>query len=618
MLKFIAVAAVSAIVASGAAGGAGAEEGGWVSGLSLIGTPKYPPDFKHFDYVNVNAPKGGLVRLSDIGTFDSLNIVPEKGTTPSGLGLIYDTLMVDAMDEVESEYGSLADGVKIAPDGSSVAYRLRPEAKWHDGEPVTPDDVVYSLDVFKQYNPGRAFYYRHVAKAEKTGDHEVTFTFDETRNRELPHIVGQLLILPKHFWEGTDAQGNKRDVSKSSLEPPLGSGPYKIKSVIPGRTIAYERVADYWGKDLPVNIGGNNLDEIRYEYFRDDTVELQAFQADQIDWRTESTARVWATGYEFPAVKDKRVRLEMFDQPYKTEGVMAGFVFNLNRDMFKDPRVRWAFNLAFPYEDINKSIFYGQYVRLKSYFDGIPLAATGLPQGRELEILNEVKDQVPPEVFTKEFANPVNDSPNAERNNLRQALSLLQQAGWQLGPNNKLVDQKTGKPFTVEFLMNGPLYERIGLRYQAELAKIGITFNIRPVDSSQFENRLRTRDYDLIYDGWAQSMSPGNEQLEYFGSDSADREGSRNLGAIKNPAVDKVIQHILHTKDRDELVAATKALDRVLLWNNYVVPGWTLRSSRVARWDRFSHPDPLPAYQIGFPTIWWWDADKAAKVGAAR
>jgi len=298
--------------------------------------------------------------------------------------------------------------------------------------------------------------------------------------------------------------------------------------------------------------------------------------------------------------------------------VMAGFVFNLNRDMFKDPRVRWAFNLAFPYEDINKSIFYGQYVRLKSYFDGIPLAATGLPQGRELEILNEVKDQVPPEVFTKEFANPVNDSPNAERNNLRQALSLLQQAGWQLGPNNKLVDQKTGKPFTVEFLMNGPLYERIGLRYQAELAKIGITFNIRPVDSSQFENRLRTRDYDLIYDGWAQSMSPGNEQLEYFGSDSADREGSRNLGAIKNPAVDKVIQHILHTKDRDELVAATKALDRVLLWNNYVVPGWTLRSSRVARWDRFSHPDPLPAYQIGFPTIWWWDADKAAKVGAAR
>jgi len=425
MLKFIAVAAVSAIVVCGAAGGANADDSGWATGLSLIDTPKYPADFKHFDYVNVNAPKGGLVRLAETGTFDSLNLVPEKGTTPAGLGLIYDTLMVDSMDEVETEYGLVADGVKIAPDGSSVTYRLRPEAKWHDGQPITPDDVVYSLDALKQYNPGQAFYYRHIAGAEKTGDREVTFTFDETGNRELPHILGQLLILPKHYWEGTDAQGNKRDISKSTLEPPLGSGPYKIKSVIPGRTISYERVLDYWGKDLPVNVGANNFDEIRYEFFRDDTVEFQAFQADQIDWRTESTARVWATGYDFPAVKVKRVTLEQFGQPYKTEGLMVGFVFNLNRDMFKDPRVRWAFNLAFPFEDINKSIFYGQYVRLKSYFDGIPLAASGLPQGRELEILDEVKDQVPAEVFTKEFMNPVNDTPNAGRNNLRQALALL-------------------------------------------------------------------------------------------------------------------------------------------------------------------------------------------------
>ena len=618
MLKFIAVAAVAAIVACGAAGSAGAEDSGWANGLSLIGTPKYPPDFKHFDYVNVNAPKGGLVRLSDTGTFDSLNFVPSKGTTPAGLGLIYDTLMADSMDEVASEYGRLADGVKVAPDRSSVTYRLRPEAKWHDGQPITPDDVVFSLDVLKKYNPSREYYYRHVAKAEKTGDREVTFTFDETGNRELPQIVGELLILPKHYWEGTDAQGNKRDISKTTLEPPLGSGPYKIKSLVPGRTLSFERVPDYWGKDVPVNIGSNNFDEIRYEYFRDDTVEFQAFQADQVDWRTESTARVWATGYDFPAVRDKRVKLELFDEPYKTVGLMVGFIFNLNREQFKDARVRWAFNLAFPYEDINKSIFYGQYVRLKSYFDGIPLAATGLPQGRELEILNEVKDQVPSEVFTKEFANPVNDTPTAERNNLRQALALLQQAGWQLGASNKLVDPKTGKPFTVEFLINGPLYEKIGLRYQAEVAKIGITFNIRPVDSSQFENRVRSRDFDMIYNGWEQSMSPGNEQLEYFGSDSADREGSSNYGAIKNPAVDKIIQHILHTKDRDELIAACKALDRVLGWNNYVVPGWTLRASRVARWDRFAHPDPLPAYQIGFPTIWWWDADKAAKVGAPR
>jgi microcin C transport system substrate-binding protein len=457
-----------------------------------------------------------------------------------------------------------------------------------------------------------------VTKAERTGDHEVTFTFDVAGNRELPHIVGQLLILPKHYWEGTDAQGSRRDISKSTLEPPLGSGPYRIKTVVAGRTIAYERVPDYWGKDLPVNVGSNNFNEIRYEYFRDDTVELQAFKADQIDWRTETTARVWATEYDFPAVKDKRVKLESFEQPYRTEGLMVGFIFNLNRDMFKDSRVRWAFNLAFPYEEINKSIFYSQYVRLKSYFDGIPLAATGLPQGRELDILNEVKDQVPPEVFTRPFVNPVNDTPAAERTNLRQALTLLQQAGWQLGSGNKLVDAKTGKPLTVEFLMDGPLYEKIGLRYQAELAKIGITLNIRPVDSSQFENRVRARDFDLIYTGWAQSMSPGNEQLDYFGSESADREGSRNYGGIRNPAIDKIIQHVLYTKDRNELIAATKALDRVLLWNNYLVPGWTLRAARVARWDRFSHPEPLPAYAIGFPAIWWFDADKAAKVGGSQ
>jgi len=620
MLKVIAVAAVSAIVACGAAVGANAEDSGWVHATSLIDPPKYPADFKHFDYVNANAPKGGLVRLSDTGTFDSLNLVPPRGTIPVGIGLIYDTLMTSSLDEPSTEYGLLAEGLKFPPDYSSVTYRLRSNAKWHDGEPITADDVVWSFQVLtdkERGNPGQAFYYQHVVKAEKTGEREVTFTFDQAGNRELPHIVGELTILPKHYWEGTDAQGNKRDVFKSTLEPPLGSGAYKIKSVIPGRTIAYERVPDYWGKDLPVNIGSNNFDEIRYEYFRDDTVELQAFKADQVDWRIESSARVWATEYDFPAVQQKRVVRELFGQPYKSSGEMVGFVFNLNRDTFKDARVRQAFDLALPYEEMNKTLFFGQYTRFKSYFDGIPLASSGLPTGRELEILNEVKDKVPPEVFTQQYANPLNDSPQKERDNLRLALKLLNEAGWQL-QGNQLVNAKTGKPLTAEYLIFTPTFEKVGLSYQTALKKIGVNLQIREVDSAQYENRVRTRDFDIIYANWAESMSPGNEQTEYFGSQSADREGSRNYGAIRDPAVDKIIQHILYTKDRDELIAATKALDRVLLWNHYVVPGWGLRANRVARWDRFSHPEPLPAFSDGFPTIWWWDADKAAKVGGTQ
>ena len=608
-------ATVMATAATGAL--AQSAEGEWRYATSLVeDQAKYPADFTHFDYVNPDAPKGGSVRMSDIGTFDSLNFVPPRGSTPLGLGLIYDTLMTSSLDEVSTEYGLLAEALRYPDDYSSVTYRLREGATWHDGEPVTPEDVVFSFDVLKENNPQQAYYYQHVVKAEKTGDHDVTFTFDETGNRELPHIVGQLLILPRHYWEGTDASGRKRDITRGTLEPPLGSGPYRIKSLVPGRTIVYERVPDYWGKDLPVNVGQNNFDEIRYEYFRDDTVEFEAFKADQIDWRAESTARVWATGYDLPAVRDKRIVLEMFEEPYRTAGLMLGFIFNLNRAPFDDIRVREAFDLAFPYEDINKSLFYSQYVRLNSYFDGIPLASEGLPEGRELELLEEVRDQVPPEVFTEVYENPDNSTPQSSRNNLRQALNLLTEAGYKLD-GNRLVGPD-GKQLTVEFLMNGPLYEKIALRYQQELAKIGIRLEIRPADTSQYENRVRSRDFDIMYSGWAQSMSPGNEQIEYFGSQSAGRDGSRNYGGVDNPAVDVLIRKIVSAPDRDELVAATKALDRVLLWNRYLIPGWTLRAARVAHWDRFSHPDPLPEYAIGFPQIWWWDDAKAEKVGGRR
>lgn len=610
------VAAFLFLAALAPDGSVQAQDGEWRHASSLIGQPKYPPGFPRFDYVNPDAPKGGSVRLSQTGSFDSLNFVPARGEAAVGLGLIYDTLMTPAMDELSTEYGLIAEGLKHPDDYSSVTYKLRSDAKWHDGEPITADDVVWSFTVLKDLNPQQAFYYQHVTKAEVTAPDEVTFTFDETGNRELPQIVGQLLILPRHYWEGTDANGNERDIGSSTLEPPLGSGPYRIKSVSPGRTVVYERVDDYWGKDLPVNIGSNNLDEIRYEYFRDETVELEALKADQLDWRVETTARVWATAYDVPPVNDGRIKRELFEEPYRGSGLMSGFIFNLNRAKFQDPRVRRAFNYAFPYEEINQSIFYGQYTRIDSYFDGLDFASSGLPEGRELEILEEVRDEVPPEVFTEEYFNPVNETRSDERANLRKALELFGEAGWQLD-GGKLVNAN-GEQMQVEFLMNGPLYERIALRYKAQLAKIGIDFSIRPVDSSQYERRLISRDFDMIYSGWAQSSSPGNEQIEFFGSPSADREGSRNYGGIQNPAVDAIIRKIIQAPDRAELEAATAALDRVLLWNHYLVPGWTLRASRVAYWDRFGHPEPLPEYSIGFPSIWWWDAEKAAKVGSMQ
>ncbi|MHA1553634.1 MAG: extracellular solute-binding protein [Alphaproteobacteria bacterium] len=602
----------AALIATGLSHGFAAEPGQWIHATSLLDDPpKYAEGFAHFDYVNPEAPKAGRVRMSDTGTFDSLNFVPPRGATPLGLGLIYDSLMTSSMDEVSTEYGLLAEALTFPDDFSSVTYRLRAGATWHDGTPVTAEDVVFSFNVLTEHNPSQAFYYRHVAEAAITGEREVTFTFDQIGNRELPHIVGQLLVLPKHFWEGKDAEGNQRDISRSTLESPLGSGPYRIKSVTAGRSITYERVPAYWGGQINVNVGLNNLDEIRYEYFRDETVELEAFKAGDIDWRTENTARVWATGYDFGAVDDGRVVREMFEEPYRSSGLMVGFVFNLARAPFDDPRVRRAFNYAFPYEDINETIFFSQYTRLKSYFDGIPLASSGLPEGRELELLEEIRDLVPPATFTESFVNPVTDNAS-ERNNLRAALALLREAGWTLD-GNELVNAD-GKQLEVEFLMNGPLFEKIALRYQTQLEKIGINFTLRPADTSQFQNRVRSRDFDIIYTGWAQSMSPGNEQIDYFGSESAAREGSRNYGGVADPAIDALIAKIIQAPDRAELVVATRALDRVLLANHYLVPGWTLRASRIAHWDRYDRPDPLPEFAVGFPTIWWWDEARAAKV----
>ena len=590
----------------------------WRHGLSLFGELKYPAGFKHFDYVNPNAPKGGSVRMMALGTFDNFNEVVAglKGSIAAGAGMISDTLLASALDEVSTEYGHIAEAVSHPSDFRSATFRLRAAARHHDGKPITVDDVIFSMEAFKKHSPGMAAYYRHVAKIEQTGEREVTFIFDSPGNREMPLILGQLNVLPKHWWEGTDASGRKRDIGATTLEPPLGNGAYRIKDFVPGRTVAYERVKDYWAKDLNVNVGRDNFDELRFEYFRDATVAIEAFKADHLDWRTENVAKNWATAYDFPAVKEKRVVLEEF--PQRSRGIMQAFAFNTRRDKFKDPRVRRAFNLAYDFEEMNKQIFFGQYTRINSYFEGTELASSGLPQGQELEILETVRDKVPPELFTKEYTNPVGGSAENVRANLREGMRLLKEAGYEVR-NQKLVNAKTGEPLSVELLTDEPTIERIILFYKPSLERLGITVNVRTVDDPQYENRLRNWDYDMIVASWPESLSPGNEQRDYWSSQAADTPGSRNYVGIKNPAVDALIERIIFAKDRVELVAATRALDRVLLWNYYVVPQFTLDKIRTARWNRFNRHDPLPQYGASaFPTLWWWDAEKASRTGTRQ
>ncbi|WP_426409583.1 extracellular solute-binding protein [Bradyrhizobium ganzhouense] len=616
-------AAVAALPAFGSVAGvpvirtAEAQSAGelqWRHALSLFGDIKYPADFKRFDYVNPDAPKGGVARLISLGTFDNFNIAVAgiKGSLAPAAALIYETLMTRAQDEVATEYGELAESAQHPDDFSWVTYRLRKEARWHDGKPVTPEDVIFSLESLKKLSPMYASYYRHVTKVEKSGERDVKFTFDAPGNRELPTIVGELTVLPKHWWEGTDAQGRKRDISATTLEPPLGSGPYKIKEFVAGRSIKLERVKDYWGANVPSQIGTNNFDELRFEFFRDNLVALEAFKADQADWIAENSAKQWATAYDFPAVADKRVVKEEF--PINDSGRMQAFAFNIRRDQFKDARLRRAFNYAFDFEEMNKQLFYGQYKRIGSYFEGTELASSGLPQGQELEILQAVKDKVPPEVFTTAYQNPVGGNPEAVRANLREAAKLLKEAGFEV-KDHKLVDS-TGKPLTVEILVQDPSSERIALFYKPSLERIGVSASIRVVDDAQYQNRLRSFDFDMIIDQWGESLSPGNEQREFWGSQSADIPGARNTIGIKNPAVDALIEKVIYAKDRGELVAATHALDRVLLWNFYLVPQFTYGFSRYARWDRFGHAEPLPKYgRSGLPTLWWYDAEKAARIG---
>ncbi len=580
-----------------------AQEPKWRHGMAVVGDLKLPEDFKQLPYVDVNAPKAGELRLGEEGTFDNLNPVIDRGTVVAGAGIIYDTLMKRSEDEIFGTYGLLAEAVSYPDDMSSVTFRLRPEAKWADGQPVTPEDVIFSLEKLKEHSALYSGYYRHVTGAEKTGDRDVTFRFDEKNNRELPSIVGDFPVLPKHWWEGKDAQGRQRDISRTTLEPPMGSGPYKIGAVQPGSTIRYELRDDYWGKALPINLGQHNFRTIGYTYFADADVEFEAFRAGTIDYRQENSSSRWITRYDFDAVKDGRVTKEALTNPFKATGIMQAFVPNMRRDMFKDARVREALNYAYDFEDLNKNLAYGGLKRVDSFFWGTELASSGLPQGKELEILNGLKDKVPARVFTTPYINPVGGDPNKVRDNLRTAVSLLKDAGWEL-KGNRMVNAKTGQPLSFEILLSSQSQERTVMPYVTSLKKIGIDARLRIVDASQYINRIRSFDYDMMYGVWAQTMNPGNEQGDYWGSASVNRPGSRNYAGIADPAVDQLINMITFASNREDQVAAIKAMDRVLLANHYVVPMFYSGEARIAYWNRITHPQRLPEYSLGFPDTW--------------
>jgi microcin C transport system substrate-binding protein len=590
----------------------------WHTTSSLMGESKYGETFERYDHVNPDAPKGGTLNAVAQGSFDSLNpyIVrgtPAAGLAPFGGGLLYDTLMEQSIDEPGVAHPLLAEAYKYPDDFSSATYRLDPRAKWHDGEPITVDDVIWSFNVLKEHSPWYRRYYENVTEAVAVGEREIEFRFDQKGNRELPKIIGDLAVLPKHWWEGTDAQGNKRDITRPTLEPPLGSAAYRIESVTPGQEITWARVPDYWGAELPVKIGRENFDRRKYIYILDANAAWQAFTKGGLeDLHREPSARDWKTKYDFPAVKAGDVVQREFKA---TSGAnFQGFAMNMRRPLFADRRVREALTLAYDFETPNRMLSFGLNKRVNSYFMGSDLASSGIPTGKELEILEPFRSELPPELFTQEFKLPVYDTPQDQRTHLRRALELLAEAGWTL-QNGKLVNAE-GEPFEFELLTSNDALESSFNFYANLLRRIGITARLRVVDTSQYTNRLNDYDYDMILAPLAQSESPGNEQREFWSSRAADTPGSRNYSGIKNPVIDKLVERVVFATDREDLLAATHALDRVLLWNYYAVPQLTRDTDFYAYWDKFGIPEPQPDY-IGPDTeSWWIDPAKEAALAA--
>jgi microcin C transport system substrate-binding protein len=578
------------------------------SSIAMHGDVKYKDGFDHFDYVNPDAPKGGEVHEYAIGTFDTLNPFILKGVPAAGIGALFDRLMAASEDEPFSQYGLLAQTIEVPKDRSWAAFTLRPEAHFQDGTSVTAADAVWTFETLKaKGHPFYASYYRSVAKAEVVGERKIKFTFSPGDNRELPLILGELPVLSKAYYD-------KHPFDQTTLDAPLGSGAYKVASVDPGRAIVYERDKNYWGKDLPVNKGHANFDRIRYDYYRDDNVALEAFKAGSYDLRRESSAKQWATGYGSPALDSglyKKVEI-----PNEAPQGMQAYVFNIRHDIFKDPRVRQALGYAFDFEWSNKTLFYGQYARTESYFSNSELASSGLPSPDELKLLEPLKGQIPDQVFTETYHAPKTDGSGNIRPNLAIALKLLEEAGYQV-KGGKMVNAKTGEPLTFEILLDEPAFERVTQPFVQNLLRLGADAHVRTVDTAQYKERLDHFDFDMIVATYPESLSPGNEQRDFWTTESADTPGGSNLIGIKDKAIDQLVDQVIAAPDREGLVARVRALDRVLLWHHYVIPQWHLTYFRAAYWDKFGRPAISPKYALDFST-WWVDPAKAEALEKRR
>ncbi len=570
--------------------------------IAMHGEPRYGPDFAHFAYVDPAAPKGGALRLGVTGTFDSFNPYIIRGNAAAGVGA--ETLTVASADEPFTRYGLIAEWIEWPEDRSWVTFTLRPEARWHDGTPITVEDVIFSLETLKtKGQPFFRFYYGTIERAEKVGERRVRFVFSEAGNRELPLIAGEMPILPRHYWQD-------RDFERSTLEPPLASGPYRIAEFEAGRHVVLERVQDYWGRELAVNAGTDNFDQIRYDYFRDDTVLRQALKAGIIDYRLENQAKAWALDYDVPAVRQGWLRQEAI--PHENPAGMQAFVFNTRRAVFADPRVREALNYAFDFEWTNPTLFFDQYTRTESYFANSELAATGLPQGDERALLERYRGRVPERVFTEAFRAPVTDGSGWPRDNLARAFALLAEAGWRVR-DMKLVSPVTGEQMRFEILLVSQAFERVVLPFVRNLRRLGIEPRVRLVDQSQYINRMRSFDFDMAVLGWGQSESPGNEQRGYWSSSAADSPGTRNFAGIKDPVVDELIELIISAPDRESLIVRARALDRVLLSGFYVIPNWHLSADRILYWDKFGRPEIVPRRGTSV-SYWWFDPVRAERL----
>ncbi len=577
--------------------------------IALHGEPKYKEGFAHLDYVNPDAPKGGSLKLSEMGTFDSLNPFIVKGSPAAGLnylrsGLVFESLMQNAWDEPFSLYGILAKDITIPADKSWVKFTLREEAKWPDGKPITAEDVIWTFNALtEEGQPFFKAYWHDVTSVEAEGDKTVIFKFGVSGNAELPLIVAEMVVLPKHYWT---AEG--KTFNKTTLDAPMGSGPYMISKAVPGRTIEYERNPNWWGKDLPFFKGKYNFDRITYDYYRDDNVKHEAFLSQDYDLKIENIAKMWKESY---VVSDsKKEHLIKAEIENSRPAGMQAFAFNIRRPLFQDIKVRQALGYAFDFEWSNKQFAYGDYVRTNSFFENSELASHGgLPSEDELKILEPVRDKIPPQVFTEIYKAPVTDASGRIRNNMRAAIKLLEEAGYKElnkdGIRYKTLENGEIQTLDFEILYYSATFERWVLPFVKNLKQIGVAANFRVVDTAQFQRRMNSYDFDMTISTYGQSSSPGNEQREFWGSNKADIEGSRNYIGIKDPVIDDIVTQIIHATSREDLVTKTRALDRILLWNHYVIPMWHYPKWRIAYWDHIKRPNTLSGMSPLITETWW-------------